>query len=226
MREVGGLFTCRYPCILRLIGFSLSPFEIAVEYAAQGSLRNLLNGRARDSSSTNDTNLSIIICGIVKGMEFIHSRGILHRNLCPEHIFLDAKGHPKIGGFQCVRECFTDELLTINVGSPRYRAPEMCQDEIEYTTTVDVYSFGLILYELVVGPSDRFHQMIQRGKRPKIPGNVPIEVRKIIDRCWDVDPENRGSFEMIWQELEKIQFKVMGNPDERLVQAYITQICT
>jgi hypothetical protein len=50
-------------------------------------------------------------------------------------------------------------------------------------------------------------------------------VKTIIEKCWEVDPEKRWSFGMSWEELEKIQFKVMGNPDEKLVQSYITQMC-
>jgi hypothetical protein len=41
---------------------------------------------------------------------------------------------------------------------------------------------------------------------------VRIDVKRIIERCGEVDPENWGSFGGIWEELEKIQFKVLGNP--------------
>jgi serine/threonine protein kinase len=75
-------------------------------------------------------------------MIVMHNHNILHRDLRPEHIFIDVDGHPKIGGFGSVRDFSSELYLTIGVGSAFYRAPEMFEQEnnsnFEYTSAVDV----------------------------------------------------------------------------------------
>jgi serine/threonine protein kinase len=214
-----------------LIGFALpelnSPFEIGIEDAAQGSLRSLFDRRASGYSldCLNDTSISIIICGIIRGRIVMHNHDILHRDLRSEHIFVDVDGRPKIGGFGSIRDFSSELCLTMGVGSAFYKAHEMFEDgndsNAECTPAVDVYSFGLILYELIVGkpvfpgciPLGQLQAFIMQGKRPEIPGNVSLNMTRIIRQCWTVDPDIRESFSVIWQQHQILTFKVVPNAE-------------
>jgi hypothetical protein len=74
-------------------------------------------------------------------------------------------------------------------------------------------------------PLGKLRDLVQQGKRPEIPGNVSLNIKRIIKQYWAVDPDIREPFSMIWQQIEALHFKVMPQADESLVQAYVTQIC-
>jgi serine/threonine protein kinase len=98
----------------------------------------------------------------------------------------------------------------------RYLAPE-CYDNRYYPES-DIFSFGLILYELVTGEPafkkdlDREFiaaQVAVHDYRPEIPNSVLPGTRKLIEDCWEVEPEDRLSFEEIVEQLMKMNYKVV-----------------
>jgi serine/threonine protein kinase len=141
--------------------------------------------------------------GIIVGMAFIHSKNIIHRYLKPSNIFLDSHHRIKICDFWTSRFESIGVTQTAAVGTPFYMAPELYSEE--YDAKVDVYSFGLILEEIVVGkrvfsptlPMPQLYGKLQRGERPEVPTNLPPGLRKLITKCWDTDPENRPNFRWI-----------------------------
>jgi serine/threonine protein kinase len=179
----------------------------------------------------NGTGFAIILYGVASGMAFLHSKGAIHRDLKPENILLDECGWPKIGDFGSSR--FVDVKLTQTtmVGDSLYMAPEM-YDSNEYTTAVDVFSYGLIVYELVVGhsvfsPDDPplvLMRKVTGGVRGEIPEAVSVMLKELIKRCWSGDPENRPSFDEILFTLDKAQFGVALGVDPAKVRAYATAI--
>jgi serine/threonine protein kinase len=201
-----------------------------MEFAVNGSLRSAVNQIPRPSFM-DGTGIAIIISGVAYGMAFIHSKGIIHRDLKPENILLDERGWPKIGDFGSSR--FVDLKLTqtIMVGTPLYMAPEMYNIN-QYTKAVDVFSYGLIIYELLVGhsvfsPDDSpfvLMRKVTRGVRAKIPETTCEAPRKLIKRCWAADPDNRPSCDEILFTLNKAQFGVAPDMDDVKVKAYLTAI--
>jgi serine/threonine protein kinase len=151
VREVDGLICLSHPCIIVIVEYSLatkrSPAQIGTRYAANGSLRKALDISA---PFLDDAGKAVVACGIIVGMRFIHSQGFVHRDLKPESILLDERGFAQIADLGSSRFCGSGLTLTTQVGTPLYMAPET-YDECDYTPAVDVYSFALILYELVVG---------------------------------------------------------------------------
>jgi serine/threonine protein kinase len=116
-------------------------------FPANGSL-----GEALDKSTAfvDDTGKAIVVAGVVVDMKFIHSQGVIHRDLKSANILLDGRGSPRIGDLGSSQ--FFDLSLTMvsTIGTPSYMAPEMFQCD-EYSPAVDVYSFSLIAYELLLG---------------------------------------------------------------------------
>jgi serine/threonine-protein kinase len=146
-REIDVLVLLTYPCVLRLVWYCLAterfPVQIATDFAVGRSLREPL-------LTLNDTGKAIVIVGVVIGMEFIHSRGVIHRDLKQASIRLDERGHPKIGDLGSSCFCDLTSTMTSGTGTPRYVAPEMYEDA-NCTGAVDVYSFSVIVYAAFSG---------------------------------------------------------------------------
>jgi serine/threonine protein kinase len=230
-REVESLARLVHPCVLRLVGFSLptpmSPALIGTRFAANGSLKDVLTQSPRyDGTAT-----AIIACGIVLGMEFIHSRGLMHRDLKPANVLIDERGFAQIGDLGSSRMLDLDSTLTSQVGTPLYKAPEM-YDEGEYTVAVDVYAFALILYELLVGRyifplpiADLvLFKKVVTGVRGDLPDTMDAVVKDIITKCWAVEPGDRYSFSQIWRMFQQIKFKLTPDVDSDKVMQYVAAV--
>jgi serine/threonine protein kinase len=139
-REIDALVLLTHPCVLRIVGYCLAtrtlPAQIGTEFAVGGSLREAL-------PTLKDTGKAIVIVGVVLGMKFIHSRGVIHIDLKPANILLDERGHPKIGDLGSSRFCDLRSTMTSGIGTRLYIAPDM-YDSADYTAAVDIYSFSLI----------------------------------------------------------------------------------
>ena len=83
-------------------------------------------------------------------MEYIHSQGVVHRDIKHENILFDEKFEVKIADFGIACEETLSDLLVDDEGPYRWMAPEMLKRK-PYNRKVDVYSFGLLLWEMVTG---------------------------------------------------------------------------
>jgi hypothetical protein len=112
-----------------------------------------------------------------------------------------------------------------------YLAPE-CYDR-QSSLESDVFSFGLILYELVVGKPAFSKNLKQRAvakllilddSRPDIPDFVLPEVAKLICDCWATDPDDRPSFHQILVRLERMNFKLTANVNSSKVSEFVKKV--
>lgn len=95
-----------------------------------------------------------LIAACCDGLEAIHEAGLLHRDIKPHNIFLDAKGRPKLGDFGLARQAEGGDRLTMTgmgMGTPAYMAPEQAQGAKDLDGRVDIYSLGCTLYFLLTG---------------------------------------------------------------------------
>jgi serine/threonine protein kinase len=178
-----------------------------------------------------DTRIAIIVTGIVLAMRYVHSKGIIHRNLTPTNIFLDWDWIVRIGGFGqslIANERHSEHFMNSLSLPTGYVAPE-CYANV-WTTKSDVFSFGLILYELLVGepafsneltPYKYLKLVVNEKTRPHIPDSVVPEVRNLIEDCWSDDPNARPSFESILSILEKMKFKMTPKVDSSKVSKFV-----
>jgi serine/threonine protein kinase len=91
-----------------------------------------------------------IALDIARGLEYIHLKGIVHRDIKPENILFDGEFCAKVVDFGVACEEIYCNLLGDDPGTYRWMAPEMYKHK-PYGRKVDVYSFGLVLWELVTG---------------------------------------------------------------------------
>jgi serine/threonine protein kinase len=120
----------------------------------------------------------------------------------------------------CHLEC-DDETAASESGTVYYSAPELLNEGVVATRKSDVFSFGLIVYELVVGSpvfplSDGAFAAIRRLRQrdlPLIPANCGSLMQDLIPRCWSANPDDRPTFSEILALFQHHQFGLLPNAD-------------
>lgn len=139
---------------------------------------------------------------ICLAVECIHTSKIIHRDLKPENVFLDSAGIIKVGDFGCSKALSTRKSIASTfAGTLDYMAPEMLDenDAQKYTNKVDVWSLGVILYELIARyrPFDgKLGTLIIniKTKQPKdMPMHTTIEMIELLNQMLKKDPNQRPS---------------------------------
>jgi serine/threonine protein kinase len=173
--------------------------------------------------------ISCIIVGIVHGMKYLHSKNIIHRDLRPGNLLLDGDNF-RIRICNFGSSVYEDYETRARIGTLAYLSPESFDDHP--TKKVDVFVFGLILFELLCGesvfPKDadiaRIYALHAREERPNIPEGVSPTISGLIQRCWSPEGRNRPTFEEIYSELEGIEFVFFDDVDTEVVFDYVRTI--
>lgn len=134
------------------------------------------------------------------GLHAIHEAGILHRDLKPANIIIDSNGKARITDFGIAGIEAEINNEEIRVGTPAYMSPEQITGK-EVTTKSDIYSLGLLLYEIFTGKqainADSFEELLEKQKttQPTNPSefveNIEPVVEKTINRCLEKNPNDR-----------------------------------
>jgi serine/threonine protein kinase len=236
-RECEALVQLHHPCVLRILGWVIPHIkkpvalpEIHMEHASVGSLQRVLRLRGTEAVARcwTPTAIAIVICGIVLGMRYIHSRHFVHRDLKPSNILLNESWHTLIADFGSSVDENVEKTTSPDSGTYFYAAPEQFVDG-EATNKVDVFSFGLILCEILMGravfdedySAREIVHAITKGKMPDIPDRVSPAMKELIGRCWSMNPADRPSFDQILGEFEELNFGLVPGADSKTVWEYV-----
>lgn len=143
LREAEVRIRVKHPCILPILRMSLptslSVGKVITEYMPNSFLEDVLK-HVKDGHPLafwNPTGISIMVTELVLGMRYLHSLGILLRELRPRGLLIDADGHLFIGCFDYSRVDDSRSAKTVQIGPPCYMTPEL-YDEGDYDGKVDV----------------------------------------------------------------------------------------
>ncbi|GAB2231401.1 hypothetical protein Droror1_Dr00010407 [Drosera rotundifolia] len=211
-REVNCLSRLHHPNVMKLVAAWKKPpvYCIITEYLSEGSLRaylHKLENKILPLEKTIQFSLEI-----ARGMEFVHSKGIIHRDLKPENILIDQDFHMKMADFGTACDEAHVDFFSDDPGTYRWMAPEMIKRK-PYGRKVDVYSFGLILWEMVAGripyddmiPVQAAFAVVNKDIRPEFSENFPPAIRALVEHCWSSDPQKRPEFSQILDVLEQFE---------------------
>ncbi|XP_038210606.1 uncharacterized protein LOC119831365 isoform X2 [Zerene cesonia] len=150
---------------------------------------------------------------IVSGLKFLHKRGIVYRDLKLDNILLDFDGHVRIADFgMCKLQIYLDKTADTFCGTPDYMAPEIIKG-LKYNQTVDWWSFGVLLYEMLIGQSpfsgcdeDELFWSIC-NEMPSYPRFLSTESLSILTRLLDKDARTRlGGVECMHGDIRDQDF--------------------
>jgi TPR repeat protein len=238
-REAVILKALEHPLVIGVAGRSDSAdgaAAVVTELAGNGALVAHLPP-ACDSQSrlSGETRIAKIITGVALAMRFVHSRGAIHRDLTPANILLDWDWAVRIADFG--RSDFpatADSSKVPPIIDCRYLAPE-CYER-RFLDASDVFAFGLILFELVVGrpafsKGSRTgldlgiaKRVSVEGERPKIPDSVLPITGELITDCWAASPDDRPTFAAIVRRLVEMDFKITANVKSAKIRKFVNKI--
>lgn len=190
-REARALARLSHPHIVAVYDFGVVAQAglcyIVMEFVDGANLRQAI----RTGKLTSAEALAIVpqIC---EALQFAHDEGIVHRDIKPENILIDKRGRVKIADFGLAKllgQDTSDHSLTATnqvMGTLRYMAPEQMQGSREVDHRADIYSLGVVFYELLTGelPMGRFAPPSKRVE-------VDVRLDEIVLRALEQQPEQR-----------------------------------
>jgi eukaryotic-like serine/threonine-protein kinase len=234
LRGVSQCLNLKHPNLVTIFDIKNDPdgdYWIIMEYVAGKSLSQVLDGYP-DGMPIDDVRKWL--AGLVEGLSFLHDRGIVHRDLKPGNVFIE-NGVVKIGDVGLSK--FISEshrsAQTQSVGTVYYMAPEVAHGR--YGREVDVYSLGIVLYELIsgrvpfIGESAGEILMKHLSEKPDL-SPIPRRLRPVVAAALEKDPLRRTP--TVRQLLEDFNKAVVGFdlpqeiPEESFLNATIADSST
>ena len=224
-REVQIMIRVIHPTLIGFHGFSPIDFTgsrnitIFMDLMKKGSLEKILKQAQKSlaDSDYDNTARQIILVGIAYGMMLLHQNSVIHRDLKPGNILIDQNFYPHITDFGLSK--FLDsghsKSQSKTCGTPIYMAPEVIEGK-RYNGKADVYSFGIIMFQILTdtkpyplfdkGKLNEFNfnqKVVNENYRPSFTVPVKKAMKRLIEKCWSKDPNERTTLEEIVEEIEK-----------------------
>ncbi|CAJ0588054.1 unnamed protein product [Cylicocyclus nassatus] len=236
LREIGLMKTLGYH--ERLVNMlacitESEPLCLVVEFCSDGDLLHFLRERCKymmdlDAAGINyhdppiDGNYNIDMVVTLKqllmfavqicyGLEYLSSKGFVHRDVAARNVLVNGKNSCKIGDFGLCRNLYSDSSLYKSKGGRlplKWMSPEAIR-HYEFSAQSDVWAFGVLLFEIItlggspypLTPPEDMLQYLESGGRMERPDNCPEDFYEVMVECWKLDPEERPNFLTIRQKL-------------------------
>ena len=207
--EVATMVPLKHPFVLELVGVHIKePYRIITRFCSGKSLFDRLHKSYGEHLSSFQ--LTKIAYQVAEGMAFLHSKGIVHRDLKSMNILLDENNDAKIADFGLAGILQHNKELVGGVGTPNYSAPEILERK-RYGPKIDVYSYGVILWEMAMQQipfRDKtfnaiYDQVVNKNWRLAFTRPIPENLKSLITKCWSANPNDRPDFSEIVDLFQK-----------------------
>lgn len=220
-RELSILATAVHPTILKFIGATdTPPFCVVTQYMPGGTLYYDIH----QNHSLNPTDLTIALYDVARGMKFLHAQNIIHRDLKTLNVLIDADKRAKLSDFGFSKQIDSNQLMTMNVGTPHWMAPELLATNgpqtpgAQYDTKVDVYAYAIVMWEALakeipyhgMEPMQIVAQVMMNDLRPAVPRDAPAPFAELMRQCWARNPTMRPNFAEIVRKFKTLKIALPG----------------
>uniref|UniRef100_A0AC35GLK5 Non-specific protein-tyrosine kinase n=1 Tax=Panagrolaimus sp. PS1159 TaxID=55785 RepID=A0AC35GLK5_9BILA len=205
-REAHLMSKCNHNHVIKLFGVQcdIPPVMIIMEYCAGGSLDTHLQKEKDDIPLAE----RLIYCyESCSGMKYLHHWKLIHRDLAARNCLISSNGLIKISDFGLSRATDrSEDDIIIKNGPIRWMAPETLSKRPDFSFKSDVWSFGILCYEIYnegikpwIDENDmkKLCHMIKDGHKPILPEKTPKEMKKLINQCWSLTPSERPDFKVL-----------------------------
>lgn len=225
-KEVMNYRQTRHENVVLFMGACMAPPHLAIitSFCTGMTLHSVVRERAHllDINKTRQ-----IAQDIVKGMGYLHAKGIIHKDLKSKNVFYDTNkvvitDFGLFGMSGVVQEGRRKNVLRIPRGWIYYLAPEIVkqmspeigEDQLPFSKATDIYAFGTVWYELQVGDWPITNQPVEakiwligsnKGiKKVLAEANLGKEVTEILSACWSPEADDRPTFTQVADMLERL----------------------
>lgn len=207
--EASSMTNLRHENLVQLLGVKLSPLPIYIvtEFMAKGSLTDYLRSRGRSVIKWSDQ--FHFSWHVSKAMVYLESKSVIHRDLAAANVLLNDDAIAKVSDFG-----LSGRIEQIKAGGKfrvKWSAPEALKDNNDFTPKSDVWSYGVLLWEIysfgrVPYPRIPLNDVLEKvngGYRMEKPENCPDQMYQIMLKCWKSRPSDRPTFVQVQKLLEE-----------------------
>lgn len=200
-REVRMLAQLHERFLLPFVGFTVDPpYSIITEFMENGCLIDYIDKTKRNValSGTHKTIIAVCIAWALLALGVHH---VAHRDVKCQNILLDSRWLPNLSDFGVSRIVPKDRRMSTGTGTVTHMAPEVMKKGEPYGTECDIFSYGIVLYEMLEEKrawagyrKDTLKEIVLEGKRPAFvtkKSKLPKGLVDLIEECWDQDPAKR-----------------------------------
>lgn len=220
------LAACDHPSIVKYL-FSYQTEKgnfILMEYVDFDNLEGMINYQQRKRKRLTQVQVLYILVQICLGLDYLHEKKILHRDLKPQNILISTKGFIKLTDFGFAKqytEQVNDEVTRTDIGTLDYMAPEIIKNK-PYGAKTEVWSLGIIFYQLLYfeypfnGKTDERvkAQILNQEIRPYLLDDYSDELRELVSKLLDKNPNHRPTIR------ELLQTPIMRRATEHFLEDY------
>ena len=226
-RELTVMVRCRHPNLVLFMGAATTtpPIRLLSEFCEGGTLFDLLHNRPEIELCWRQK--IKILLDVAKGMNYLHHcrPPIVHRDLKSLNLLLAEKVEDEFDtpvvkiadfGMAKIKANVENATMTANAGTYHWMAPEVLGGN-SYNEKVDSYSFGIVMYEVICRAipyeetgldAMKIAMAVSKGRRPSleyVPKTCPTELLKLMQLCWDGNPEKRPTMDTLIETLKSIR---------------------